>query len=348
MEKRKKLSVILCLVFIICAVSCSMFEAEDETENMTEPESYTEVRFCIQKAKSLSMSYPDGFTEKYQYKATPHSMYSTKGIQTSWTDFENNSSVGEFAKGNWTFEFRVIYGDENSYGVISLGSKNFTVSGTSCTVNAVLQNVVDSSKNGSMAFSVRTKAVSEQNGSLEVFFDDQLTTISDLASAREGDEITFTGTANVKARFYTLRFKFYDETIEASLPISSETMVVRIVEDATVKVSGMMASETYSESKFSIIYPKILATLSHTSKIVTSGTDFTFTCNARDANEGSSSDYTYNYIWYVNGVRQDGKEEKTFSHTFTSGGVYNVSCVVWCMDNSEKIYGSISEDIQVN
>ena len=119
-------------------------------------------------------------------------------------------------------------------------------------------------------------------------------------------------------------------------------MIVRIVEDATVEVSGMMASETYSDSTFKITYPKIEATLSHTSEDVTSGTDFTFTCSA----EGGSS---YHYIWYVNGVHEVEKEGvNTFTHTFTSGGVYNVSCVIWCMDNSQKIYGSISEDIQVN
>ncbi len=344
MDKRKKLVCLLCLIFLIVTVSCSLFEIEEKERksdsSVVYDNGYVNVKFCLQKPKSLGMSYPVGSEERYQYMATAQSQGNVKGDKSTWTDFENNTTVGEFSKGLWKFDFRVLYGTEQSYGIISTGSENVMVTGTDCKVSSTLKNHVSKTGTGSMLFSVGVKAVSENNGELLIYYGDDLLSPSDFTVTRTGTDILFSGRVDSNPGFYYLRFKFYDETVEKAA-LSSEMLSIRIVENAAVAVTGNLASATYAGSSFTITYPKINATMTCSSQSITKNNEVTFTCSA----QGGAS---YNYIWYVNGNHVVEQTANTLDYTFTNGGIYNVSCIVWCMDGTEKIFGSISKDVQVN
>lgn len=344
MDKRKKLVCLLCLILLVFTVSCSLFEMEEKSQKSDSSavyaDGYVNVKFCLQKPKSLGMSYPAGSEEKYQYMATAISQGNVKGDKSTWTDFENNTTVGEFSKGMWKFDFRVLYGTEQSYGIISTGSENVMVTGTDCKVSSTLKNHVSASGTGSMLFSVGVKAVSENNGELVIYLGDNVVTPSDLNVTRTGTDIVFTGRVSSAPGFYYLRFKFYDETVEKAA-LSSEMLSIRFVENAAVAVTGNLASATYAGSSFTITYPKINATMTYSPQSITKNNKVTFTC---DAGSGDA----YNYRWYVNGNYEEGKTGNTFEYTFTNGGIYNVSCIVWCMDGTEEIFGSVSQDVQVN
>ncbi len=345
MSLTKKCIFALTLLILVVSVSCSLFEDDEANLQTGIADEKTDVKFCIQKQKSLSMSYPSGSGEIYQYKATPVSEEGTPDSGTDWKVFENNKSAGEFAKGPWLFEFRILYGTLNSYGVIATGSKEVTVSGEQCTVTAVLQNVFTTTKTGNMDFSILVKALTGNEGTLEIYIDDNLAIIDNPDYEKEDSDIRITGSVSASAGFHTVRFKYFDYELEPNLPISSETMSIRFVENAHVNVSGTLASGVDAESTIYVVYPSISATVSHSQTTLTTGNEVTFTCNAET---GITGTVALNYIWYVNGVREKESTEKTFKHTFSASGTYNISCVVWCMDGSVKIYGSDSEDVQVN
>ena len=337
---KKHLSIALLLVFLMAVVSCSMFEESVDTTPNAEVSDSVNVKFSVYKPKSIDVSYPIGMEEIYQYKATPNFGKDVRGTQSEWKNFTNNASVGYFAKGSWTFEVRVVYGTVTKYGVIASGSKTMNISDAENVVSFTLSNCVNDTSEGSVDFSITVGAVSANKGALEVLVDDALTTITDLTSTLTGTDVIFTGSVKLPAGYHIVRVNFYDESIE-STPISSQTITVRVIENATVKVSGVLASGTYVDGTISVSYPKLNVTVTPPSGSVKTGVEATFNCNV----SGASS---YHYVWYVNGVNEKEDQTGTFKHTFTNGGVYNISCIVWAMDGSVKIYGSSSVDIEVD
>lgn len=338
----KQLSaILLAILFVFVCVSCNMF---GEDENLNKPDSpIVNVKLSVSQTntKALTPSYPNGVAEQYQYKAMPRSGDTTiQGTKTEWTNFTNNSSVGFFAEGMWIFEIRIICGNRTSYGILCSGTTTVTLTETSNTVSITLSNLPSSESYGEVFYKINVPLISDSKGEMKIFVDNSPVVPQTSNANISGSEIIFDGTLRCKSGFKEIKFEFWDKTVDSRVPISSDMIPVRIVENTTVIVSGSIQNVGTSNASFNITYMKLNVSVAGPTSIRVGSSSNGFSCFA----EGGSN---YVYQWYVNGVPQLLANRDTVGITISKKGIYTISCVVYCLDNGTKIYGSASTDVRV-
>lgn len=276
----------------------------------------------------------DGAT--YQYKATPlwtSDFGSVQGTTNGWVDYEPGDSLGYFAVGPWEFEVQILSysGHQVYHGTIQTyanpGAASVTIevakvsdgvgtlSITAYTHTAVADDILD----------VSYGLVSD----LQMLDAIETLTVNNPAHDYVANKSTFTKSiTQIPAGVYwvTLTYKTGPLT-----RVGGVTTCVEIVPGETSSISGWIETNVWQSMSISVgDVPMFGISLSAAGAAtsVDSGADLVFTCT-----KTAGSTDIKDYMWFVDGVRQNGQTNSTFTFNRTydenadNENYYRVNCI---------------------
>ncbi len=335
------LFVVFASAFVVMSVSCSS-------------EGYVESRYSAdlvdvslevdagRSSKSIVYGYPAGTKEIFQYRASWQG--DGRGVQgetKEWTEFRNGRSIGSFSRGTWIFDVRIILGNTTTYGVIYSGSETVSLSEGTSVVKVGLSSTVPESGEGYVSFDIGVSDEFSSKGTIKVFVDgDEVSGLNVYRSSSMSGSV-YNGAFKCAAGYKNMRFEYWDLGADAAACVSSQVLSVRVVENTTVSVEGTLLPGHFAGAELKVEYKSLSAVVSGRTP-VEQNSSLNYICTVTGGGEAE-----YHYQWYLNGLPLYEHDYSIYPMTWYNTGHYSLTCVVWCLDEGQRIYTSGTLDVEV-
>ena len=275
----------------------------------------------------------------YYYRAVPSWTYDLTNIVGATEGFvqlpynysidTRTINMGVFTPGTWNFAVRVVSVNGNT--LYEKNIKNCKIDSQSSNIRFVLEKCYEGT--GTLQINALSDAVSNKGGMIITYKGPRSGAIDiPMAESLPGTEgtVTFIKTLSLPPGFYEVNFTLYDEGKSRAVKngyvevFGNETSVL----NSTI-YKDIWMSESYTDvgitGVFFLAEKKKLGMVVSTSGNIYSRT-WTFT-----ASQTEDSENIRNYVWYVNGIRQNANGS-VFVMRNLNPGEYQVYC--FAVDNS--------------
>lgn len=353
---KKFLLALMVLISVIALVACDGNKAASTLEENGASD-LVEVKFSAKfndfsdaGTKALTDTVNVSITD-YKYTAVPNftleNPSSIHGIQPTQKSIgpESATSLGYFTQGSWHFH---LYGYNSQSQMVTEGEVDWFLKKSQGTVeNAIPITLNLSTANeGSLNVIVATQAVSGGNQRMKVRLQHSgENTFTDAATyvATEGSVVnnilTWDRTINnLRSGRYEVEIQIFNDNVQ----IAGEALTVVIVDDASTTVRGQVYASSFVLGNFNVTVPGIIignAGQNVQTAALNASRQFTWTTDTT-ATTGTIEKYE----WYIDGVLEqtvNGVANNTWTHTFTTSGQFNVTCIARNTSGTEAGYSNV-------
>ncbi len=353
---KRVLLALMVLISVIALVACDGNKASDSIGNAVSDD-LVEVRLATEfedfkdaNSKALTDTVNVAITD-YKYTATPNftlqNPSSIYGVQSTQKSIGPDSAVslGYFTQGNWHFH---LYGYNDQGQMVTEGEVDWYLKKSLGSVENAIPVILNLStaNEGSLKVVVATQAVSSGNQTLKVrlqhsgenVFTDAATYTANQGTV-QNNILTWDKTiSNLTSGRYEVEIQIFNDNVQ----IAGEALTVVIVDDAVTTIAGQVYASSFVHGNFAVTVPGIIignAGENLQTAALNVSRAFTWTTDALQ-----TTGTIEKYEWYVDGVLQqtvNGVANKSWTHTFTTVGQFNVTCIARNASGTEAGYSNV-------